>query len=144
MKPLTSVDLVISKGPEPVPVPDVDGRKVSAAKSALARVGLKSDVTQEYSEQVPDGVVISVKPKAGTILDSGSRVALVASKGPPPVTVPNLIDMPRGKAESTLKKLGLVARVVEGAATPLKRVYSQDPPAGTQVPRGSTVTIRII
>ena len=66
------------------------------------------------------------------------------SKGPPPVTVPNLIDMNRDKAVSTLQGLGLKAKVIAGAATPLDRVYSQDPPAGTKIPRGSTVTIRII
>ncbi len=144
VKPATPVDLVVSKGPEPVPVPDVVGKKVGTAKEALARVGLKSDVTQKFSEEVADGDVISVKPKAGTIVDSGSRVALVVSKGPPPVTVPNLIDMPRGKAESTLRRLGLRPNVVEGDFTPLNRVISQDPAAGSVIPKGSTVTIRII
>mgnify|MGYP003505649063 CR=1 FL=1 len=66
------------------------------------------------------------------------------SAGPPPVPVPNLIDMPRGKAETTLRKLGLRANVVEGDFSPLNRVISQDPSPGTQIPKGSTVTIRII
>jgi serine/threonine-protein kinase len=143
-KPGTSIDLVVSKGPEPVPVPEVEGRKVAAAKAALAGVGLKADVTQKFSETVGDGVVISAKPKAGTIVDSGSRVGLVVSKGPPPVVVPNLVDMPRDKAVSTLQGIGLRPNVVEGSFSPLNRVISQDPPAGTKIPKGSTVTIRII
>lgn len=143
-KPGTAVDLVVSKGPRPVPVPDVEGRRVGAARDALQSAGLKVDVSEKYSESVADGVVISVKPKAGTVVDSGSRVALVVSQGPPPVVVPNLIDMPKGRALAALRKAGLQANVVEGAATPLNRVYSQDPPAGTAVPRGSTVTIRVI
>jgi serine/threonine-protein kinase len=89
-------------------------------------------------------VVISVRPKAGTVVDSGSRVELVVSKGPPPVEVPNLVDLPRDRAVAALRQLGLKARVLEGAVTPLDRVLSQDPPAGTKVPKGSTVTIRII
>ena len=144
VKPATPVDLVVSKGPEPVPVPDIVGKKIGTAKDALARVGLKSDVTQKFSEEVADGDVISVKPKAGTIVDSGSRVALVVSKGPPPVTVPNLIDMPRQKAITTLQRLGLRPNVVEGDFSPLNRVISQDPSPGTEIPKGSTVTIRII
>jgi serine/threonine-protein kinase len=87
---------------------------------------------------------MNVKPKAGTIVDSGSKVALVVSKGPPPVPVPNLIDMNKDKAIATLRNLGLKAKVVQGAATPLNRVYSQDPKAGTEIPKGSTVTIRVI
>jgi serine/threonine-protein kinase len=144
VKKATAVDLVVSKGPEPVPVPQVVGRKVGAAKDSLAKSGLKADVTQKFSEDVPDGVVISVKPKEGTIVDSGTRVAMVVSKGPPPVTVPNLIDMPRDKAVSTLRNLGLRPNVVEGEFSPLNRVISQDPVAGTEIPKGSTVTIRII
>ena len=144
VKPATPVDLVVSKGPEPVPVPSVVGRKSGPAKEALARVGLKSDVTQRFSEEVADGVVISVKPKEGTIVDSGSRVALVVSKGPPPVTVPNLIDMPRQRAINTLQRLGLRPNVVEGDFSPLNRVISQDPSPGSVIPKGSTVTIRII
>ena len=144
LKPGTAVNLVVSKGPAPVPVPEVDGLRIGAAKDALAEAGLKSDVTQKYSETVADGVVISVKPKAGSIVDSGSRVALVVSKGPPPVEVPNLIDLPRPRAVAALERLGLVANVVEGDFTPLNRVISQDPAAGTSIPKGSTVTIRII
>ena len=49
-----------------------------------------------------------------------------------------------GSASEWHPTRSLAAKVVEGAATPLDRVYSQDPPAGTKVPRGSTVTIRII
>jgi serine/threonine-protein kinase len=144
VKPGTPVDLVISKGPEPVPVPDITGRKLAAARDALGEVGLKADVTQKFSEEVADGRVISVKPKAGTIVDSGSRVAVVVSKGPPPVTVPNLIDVPRDRAVATLRNLGLRVNVVEGDFSPLNRVISQDPAPGTSIPKGSTVTIRII
>jgi len=144
VKPGTPVDLVVSKGPEPVPVPDIEGRKIGVARDALGEVGLKADVTQKFSEEVKEGVVISVKPKAGTIVDAGTRVAVVVSKGPPPVVVPNLIDMPRDKAVSTLRNLGLRVNVVEGEFSPLNRVISQDPAAGTSIPKGSTVTIRII
>jgi beta-lactam-binding protein with PASTA domain len=143
-KPGTPVDLVVSKGPEPVPVPDIVGKKIANAKSTLADAGLKVDVTQRYSDEVRDGAVISVKPKPGAIVDSGSKVAVVVSKGPPPVTVPNLIDMPKQKAINTLKKLGLRANVVQGEFSPLNRVISQDPAGGTEIPKGSTVTIRII
>jgi beta-lactam-binding protein with PASTA domain len=144
VKPGTPVALVISKGPKPVPVPDIVGKKVGAAKSTLADQGLKSTVSEKFSESVANNVVISAKPKPGTVVDSGSKIALVVSKGPPPVTVPNLIDMNKNKAITTLRNLGLTANVVQGAATPLNRVYSQAPKAGSQVPKGSTVTIRVI
>ncbi|MFM1917425.1 MAG: hypothetical protein RJB01_940, partial [Actinomycetota bacterium] len=41
-------------------------------------------------------------------------------------------------------KLGLKAKVEAGDFTPLNRVISQVPSAGSEVPKGSTVTLRII
>ncbi len=140
----TVVDLIVSKGAKPVPLPDVVGRKAAGAKKTLAGLGLDVVADSKFSEDVQKGDVISMTPKAGTVVSSGSRVSLVTSKGPPPVTVPNLIDSPKSKAIGELKRLGLKARVLEAEATPLDRVYSQDPAAGTQIPKGSAVTIRII
>ena len=144
-KPGTAVDLVISTGPKPVAVPDVTGRKLGNANRTLASAGLTSTTASEqYSETAKAGVVLSQNPRPGTTVNSGTAVSIVVSKGPPPVTVPKLIDMPTARAVATLKKLGLVPRVLKGAATPLNRVYSQDPAPNTDVPKGSTVTIRII
>jgi beta-lactam-binding protein with PASTA domain/tRNA A-37 threonylcarbamoyl transferase component Bud32 len=139
-----SVDLLISKGPEPVPVPNVIGARANAAKSTLSNAGLKSSTTQRFSDSVADGRVINVKPKVGAIVPAGSSVELIVSKGPPPVTVPNLIDMPRAKAVNTLRRLGLKAKVDAGSFTRLNRVIDQSPAAGSQVARGTTVTLKII
>ena len=144
VKPGTSVDIAVSKGPKPVPIPAVVGKKAQVAASALADLGLIVVTKERFSEQVADGLVIAIRPGEGTVVDSGTEVDLVTSKGPPPVEVPSLVDMPKNKAISTLKGLGLKPKVLEAAATPLDRVYSQDPPAGTMIPKGSQVIIRII
>jgi beta-lactam-binding protein with PASTA domain len=60
------------------------------------------------------------------------------------VEVPYLIDMPRDDAVYLLQSLGLNVEVNEPPITPLDRVISQDPAAGTMIPAGSTVTITII
>jgi beta-lactam-binding protein with PASTA domain len=52
--------------------------------------------------------------------------------------------MPRRKAIAELQKLGLRVNVQVGEVAPLNRVISQSPAAGTELPKGSTVTIRII
>ena len=93
-------------------------------------------MTQKFSEEVADGVVISVKPKEGTIVDSGSRVALVVSKGPPPVTVPNLIDMPRGKAESTLRTPGPARERRRGRLQPAQPGHQPGPVPRHRDPQG--------
>jgi beta-lactam-binding protein with PASTA domain len=103
LRPGATVGLLISKGPKPVRVPKVQGRKAGAAKRALAGDGLTATVSEKFSESVPDGVVISVRPDAGTVVDSGTQVELVVSKGPPPVSVPDLVDMTRTQAVKELQ-----------------------------------------
>jgi eukaryotic-like serine/threonine-protein kinase len=144
LKPGTTVDLIISKGPKPVEIPRVVGEKIKVVESQLTGLGLSIQRSNVFSESVPKNTVISIKPKAGTTVNSGTSVDLVVSKGPPPVTVPNLVDMPRKKAIAQLQRLGLKANVQVGEVAPLNRVISQSPAAGTEIPKGSTVTIRII
>ena len=144
VKPGTSISILISKGPKPVPVPEIDGKKSAVAQAALTDIGLVPAITEKYSEKVPEGQVIKVTPKPGTVVNSGSTVDLVISKGPPPVEVPSLVDLRRSQAVAILKKLGLVPKIVAAGFTPLNRVFSQDPPAGTMIPKGSVVTIRIV
>lgn len=144
LKPDTRVDLIISKGPKPVEIPQVVGTKIKAAQTQLEGLGLIVDRESVFSEQVDKNVVISIKPKPGTTVNSGTSVDVVVSQGPPPVVVPNLVDMPRRKAIAELNRLGLKANVQVGEVAPLNRVISQSPAPGTEIPKGSTVTIRII
>ncbi|MDD2857871.1 MAG: Stk1 family PASTA domain-containing Ser/Thr kinase [Candidatus Nanopelagicales bacterium] len=140
----TAVQLLISKGPQPVAVPDIVGRKLAAASAALKSVGLTPQVTKVFSETVAKGRVMQVTPAAGTTVNAGTSVALTVSDGPPPVVVPKLIDLRRREAIAALTRLGLKAKVISGQATPLNRVYSQNPAPGTSIPKGSTVTISVI
>jgi len=144
LKPGERVDLVVSKGPKPIDIPNVVGQKIKTVESNFNDLGLKIDRSNVFSDTVEKFTVMSIQPKAGTTVASGSTVELVVSKGPPPVPVPNLVDMPRKKAIKTLEKIGLRAQVEVGTVAPLNRVISQSPAAGTEIPRGSTVTIRII
>jgi beta-lactam-binding protein with PASTA domain len=144
VRPGTPVTLQLSKGPAPVPIPNIVGARVNAARGALGDVDLRAKVTERFSESVAKGRVIRVKPKVGAIVPAGGQVEVVVSKGPPPVTVPNLVDMPRARAVSTLRGLGLRVNVDAGSLVRLNRVFDQSPSAGSKVPRGSRVTIRVI
>lgn len=138
-----AITLLVSKGPAPVDVPALAGTGESDAQAILADAGLKYSVTTKESDTVPRGVVISTSPKAGATVFRGDTVQLTVSEGPPPVTMPNVVDMPKAQAVAELEALGLKVRADEGIVTPLGRVYSQDPPAGSSVPVGDTVTLSI-
>ncbi len=141
--PGSTVDLVVSKGPAPVAVPQVVGQTQTAATAALAAVGFKTSATAAYSTTVISGKVVSQSPASGTAVP-GSTVSLVVSKGPPPVTVPDVVDMHQAQAEAALRAAGLKVSVNRGSRVVLDRVISQTPAAGGTVPRGTTVTITII
>ena len=138
------VNLIVSKGPKPVKLPGLAGVEASEATAQLEAAGLVVTTTEEFSTEYASGLVVSSTPAKGERVPVGSTVALVISKGPPPVEVPYLIDMKRDDAVYTLQQLGLNVEINEPPFTPLNRVISQDPAAGTLIPVGSTVTITII
>lgn len=82
----TTVDLVISNGPEPaakVNVPPVTGTSESNARQLIQNVGLSvGTVTYQHSSSVAAGYVISCSPGVGSSVDEGTSVSLVVSTGP--------------------------------------------------------------
>ena len=82
----TVVSLVVSKGPQLVP--NVIGMTESAAKSALDGMGLSYYVTTEYSDDVPEHVVIRQDPGPNTAMVQGMAINLVVSAGPKPTEAP--------------------------------------------------------
>ena len=94
----SAVDLVVSTGPATVSVPDVVGLTQAAAATAIANAELAvGTVTQQSSETVPAGRVISQDPTAGTSVAAGSAVALVVSTGSP-VIVPDVVGLTQAAA----------------------------------------------
>jgi beta-lactam-binding protein with PASTA domain len=134
------VQLVISKGVEPVDVPDVAGKSLDDAKSALKEAGLRGKMVDErYDDQVADGDVISQSPKDGKA-PKDSVVALVVSKGPPLVDVPDVVGRAIGDAVATLRAAGFrVTAFGPGFGT----VRGQNPRGG-QAPKGSTIRLAYI
>jgi serine/threonine-protein kinase len=141
-----AVDLVVSKGPRPVRLRDWVGKDAGQAMSWLSGEGLDGTVTdRQYSDDVPEGDVISMSPSAGTVLHRGDDVALVVSRGPELVEVPSVRGEGVEAATQELEALGfkVVTRDAAGSLG-LGFVFGQDPGSGDRVPRGSTITLSLI
>ncbi|MBX3284496.1 MAG: PASTA domain-containing protein [Actinobacteria bacterium] len=136
-----TVALVVSKGPEPRVVPSgLRGSPEASAKESLAALRLEPAVTRSYSDDVPEGVVISVLPREGSTVPRGSTVTLEVSRGPNLVAVPSIRSASSiAEAVAILKNAGLTAGSISGPATGSPSRTS--PAAGTMVRRGSTVNI---
>ncbi len=141
----TAVALVVSKGPAPVAMPKLTGLPITRATKTLEAAGLLSNRTDEYSDSVPTDVVIRTTPTADTMIHRRDTVTVVVSKGPPPVPVPDVVRLGTSEAKAKLQAAGF--KVVVRNQLPVvmfNRVYSQYPGAGSQAPRGSTITINIV
>ncbi|WP_073811830.1 Stk1 family PASTA domain-containing Ser/Thr kinase [Kitasatospora sp. CB01950] len=135
-----AVKVVVSRGPERVPVPELTNRPLAEAGKALADARLTAGTTTEqFSDTVPKGAVISADPAPGTALSPNSPVALTVSKGMH--LVPDVVGMSKDDAVKALQDAGFTPQIA--GLLPLGKATGQSPAAGTPRPQGSTVTVTI-
>ena len=143
----TNVTLQVSRGPERYVVPRLDGLPLDQVGSELEEERLTlGEQVREFSDTVPQDVVVRTDPEAGTPLPPGSPVTVVISDGPAPVDVPDVRGRTQDEATAALQEAQLSVDVapdrVFDDAVPEGSVVSQDPGPG-QAERGTTVRIVI-
>jgi beta-lactam-binding protein with PASTA domain len=140
----STVTLEVSGGPGTVRVPTVRGLPQAVAIEALDKRDLKATVDRRPSDTVDKGLAIRTVPAAGEQVERGERIQLFVSSGPEQVEVPDVTGLSRDSAETLLTKAGLEPAVEERESKePVDDVIAQNPAAGTELDRGSTVTITV-
>jgi serine/threonine-protein kinase len=135
----TAIDLNVSAGPKPRPVPSLTGKTFDQAAAALQQIGLTAVRADAFSDTVPKDQVVSTSPGAGASVARGGKVTVTISKGPDLVAVPDVSSKSVQDAGTIMQQAGLSIGNVFGP--PNKKVFVSDPPAGTQVHRGSSVNV---
>lgn len=136
-----------SDSAQKVTVENVAGMTTEKAKTALSQKGLSNvKVSEQQSDTVSAGKVISTDPEAGTEVEKDAEITLIVSSGTSTVQVPSVASMTVSKAKSTLAAEGFNA--VEGS-----KVYSDtvkaglvaysNPKGGAQASKGATITLYI-
>ena len=139
-----AVDVVVSKGPRPIRIPDFTGKPVAAAQTVLGRRGFKVDTTEVNDDTVPKGRVITQSPDTGTG-QKGDVISLVVSKGPVMVDVPNVVGMGLADAQQRLEAAGFKVSVRHSSMyIGVHYVVATDPGRGSSAPKGSTVIVSIV
>jgi beta-lactam-binding protein with PASTA domain len=141
------VNLMISSGPQTATVPNVEGLTERAATEAITEAKFMiGTVTQQTSNTVATGRVISEDPASGSSVTEGSPVNLVISSGPQMVAVPNVEGLTQDAATAAITgatlKVGTVARQ-SSSAVATDKVISQDPASGSSLAQGSPVSLVI-
>jgi serine/threonine-protein kinase len=139
----STVTIVESIGPVMIPVPQVTGLQLAAAKAALRTAGLTPGaVTTTASSTVPAGEVVSTNPVAETSWPQTKKVGLTVSAGPPlPSFVGQQFQAAQAQAQSGGYQLQEVAAV--NSNQPQGTIVGQSPQPGTAITPNEVVTVQV-
>jgi len=135
----STVKLVVSDGPAPIPVPDVTNLSYDEAAAALQEQRFVPVRREAFSDTVDEGKVIGTEPAIGQLAPRDSEVGIIVSLGPELIDVPDVSGKTVEAASEALRAAGLVPDVENYG--PGKTARAQDPDAGTTVRKGSKVTL---
>ncbi|MEV7974185.1 Stk1 family PASTA domain-containing Ser/Thr kinase [Cellulomonas sp. NPDC089187] len=139
----SEIALVVASGN--VQLPDLTGQAEADASATLNGLKLTAVIRNEESSDAAPGTVLRQDRQAGPV-PQGTTVTLTIASAPTTVTIPDsIVGMNSEQATSALQDLGLTVRT-EGAQSetvPEGNVMSVNPPAGSSVKIGSTVTITV-
>ncbi len=140
----SEVTIVVSTGPEQVTVPSLRGLDQAAAEQRIRDAGLEVGSVTFQSSQATEGTVISQDPSATAKVDPGTRVNIVIAQAASTIEVPDVIGNLASDAKFKLEQAGF--QVISDTASsdqPVGTVVEQNPAAGTQVARDTTITITV-
>jgi serine/threonine-protein kinase len=140
-----SITLTISTGPPMVKIPPIaQGTPFDQAQAQLTKLKFKVKRVDAFNDTVPKDAVISMSPAGGQAVKF-STVTVTVSKGPQQVTIPSISQLtPVDEAKAKLEALGLKVNIDKVFGGNSGLVVGMDPPAGTVVYVGTTVTLSII
>ncbi|HWD74671.1 MAG TPA: protein kinase [Solirubrobacteraceae bacterium] len=125
-------------------VPGLTGLRRAAVTSAARRAHLSIRWGHRYASAAA-GVAVGQHPGAGALVDDGTRVAVVLSRGPAPVRLPSVDHESLADAQRSLTSLGLrtVVHPVPAPGVAPGTVTGQSPAGGGTVPAKSTVALSV-
>jgi eukaryotic-like serine/threonine-protein kinase len=144
----SAVDLLISVGPDAIPVPNVENLPEDEATARLADADLTWEIETEPSDTIAEGRVIRTEPAAGEEVEPGSVILVVVSEGPEPVVVPSLFGLTTEQAEAELAERGLElsvssqTQIVDDVGL-VGKVAAQNPAEGSELEPGENVTVSL-
>lgn len=140
----TAVAVVISKGRQPIPVPDVTGKPFDEAQALITQAGLEVKRAEDVNhDTVPTGHVVSQDPAKGN-LHRNDPVTLTVSKGPVMVQVPDLLGKPAAEAEQILTQLGFTVQIERPLGQFFELVRDQSIKGGESAPKGATIVLTVV
>lgn len=128
-------------------VPAVESLDFAAARAELESTGFAVEVQFQPNDDPlkPKGVVLSQKPLAGSKVEQGELVTILASDGPLGQAVPGVDGQQQIDAMATLQASGLGVEVVPTTSETvrLNEVIGTEPASGARVPPGGVIRLLV-
>ncbi|MEJ5918761.1 MULTISPECIES: Stk1 family PASTA domain-containing Ser/Thr kinase [unclassified Corynebacterium] len=128
-------------------IPQVKGMSAAEATKVLEDAGFVVDREDTPDPEIPRNFVIGTDPAFGSNVQKGSSVTLHVSSGPEITDVPDVRDKKAEEARKLLEEAGLkvdpVLREQPHEEIPRGHVIEQSPAAGSQVSKGTRVTLTV-
>ena len=140
----STVELVVSSGPEVVTVPNVFLLTQAEATKALTDEGLTVKVTPREVADAEPGYVVEQNPAADTEVSPGDEVEIFVSVAAGTVLVPDVVGRPLAQAQAQIQEAGLrfgTPTEAPSATVPTGSVISTDPAPGSSVERNRVIQI---
>ncbi len=120
------------------------GERQEDAVEKLKSMGLLATITEDYSNEYEEGLIMKQEYEAGVALEKNSSVALIVSKGKDEVEIPNnLVGLSLIDAQNVLSKLDLKYETKQEYSADIASgmVISTVPAAGEKAKKDSVVKI---
>ncbi len=143
-----NIVVIVSRGARTNELPNLQGRTVEEARVLLSNLGAKFGAIEEENSSFEKGQIILQMPPAGTVVQAGTVVNIVISKGPKikKVNMPKLIGKTKDEALLLLKESNLMYGAIDpeySDTVEIDYVISQSIAAGTEVDEESIVNFVI-
>jgi beta-lactam-binding protein with PASTA domain/predicted Ser/Thr protein kinase len=139
----STVVLTVSSGKN-VEIPKVRGLPAAKAANKLKSQQLLVKDRQVFSSVIDPAHAIKTEPGPGDEVDCNSPVTLFVSRGQDLVMVPDVVGLQEDEARSQLEGKDFIVNIEQSDSDqPEGQVLSEDPGAGSTIPRGKTVTLTV-
>ena len=149
VNPGTSISVVVSKGAG-VTIKNFVG------STSLSQEGLNVSLAYEFSDSVAKDVVISQSRAAGSVVDSGTSISLVVSKGSEPTfVIPDLAGLVAGQSSSVDTSKSIISNYLNSVGATnysfntgaygigAGMVNSQSPGGGTSIKYNTPIVVNL-
>ena len=129
---------------EDVVVPNVVGKTMDDAKHILSENKLRVSVTEQFDDNVIEGVVISQTPDANSHVKEDRTITIYVSKGEEVIVVPDVRTLALREAELTLRNAGfIIGRIeeVNDKTVPNNTVIDQNPRSPAQIKKTQKIDL---